>query len=381
MLQPARFPPGPPSLQVEWPIELLRIVAACMVMLAHYLPPLKERLGLGPVFPLWFLYTGVNLFFVLSGYVFAPQLLNGVGRLGTYAVRRFCRIYPLYLVALALHVGLAIHGGRPVLHLGEHLFLLQTLESRAVAYYYNIVFWSLPPEVEFYAALPLLAMCVRGGERRLWLLCGAALVLDALISTGLPAPTDPETTRLVLSVHLPGLLGQFLLGVMAWRAVRAAPGRRTCGALLAAGCVLWLLCSWLFDVVGPGAQGLLRSLGEQLSGRSGTLSAACFALMVTGLVGGLRGGPVGYGCPSPWLVRASLFGGSLTYGIYLFHNGVQEVLAPRLSDHGPWCSVMACIVLTLALAYLFSRTVELPCRRFGRRWGSCPTGERQVPHP
>lgn len=368
MAQPDQALPYNSGLQTEWLIELLRIVAATMVMLAHYLPPLKEPLGLGPVFPVWFLYTGVNLFFVLSGYVFAPQLLAGVGRLSHYAIRRVCRIYPLYLVALALHVGLAIHGERAVLYLGEHLFLLQTLASRAIASYYNIVFWSLPPEVEFYAALPLLALWVKGRSRRLWLLAGAALVLDAVVSTGLPKPTEAETTRLVLSVHLPGLLGQFLLGAMAWRAARAGLGRRPYAAVLLSGSVLWLLCSWLFHAAGPDGHGAGRALGELLMGRYGTLSATCFAMIVTGLVGSVRGWRVGPACRWPWLGRASFFGGSLTYGTYLFHNGVQEVLLPRLSGQGPGCSLAACTALTLVLAYLFSRTVELPFRRLGRRW-------------
>lgn len=55
------------STVMQWPIELLRGIAALMVVFAHYWGLAGVKAGLFVYF-----ITGVDLFFVISGYVFAP---------------------------------------------------------------------------------------------------------------------------------------------------------------------------------------------------------------------------------------------------------------------------------------------------------------------
>jgi peptidoglycan/LPS O-acetylase OafA/YrhL len=138
-------------------IELLRGVAALMVLLAHYQLQFAGR-------PAWlgFSQTGVDLFFVLSGFVFGPWLFGRRVDLLPHLLRRLFHIYPLYLVALAAYVALHWAQGQPPLYLLDHVFMLHTL-SRDVAQHYNAAFWSLPVEVEFYLLLPLLSWFVRHG--------------------------------------------------------------------------------------------------------------------------------------------------------------------------------------------------------------------------
>lgn len=163
-----------------------------MVVSAHLLPPLAGIRSFGV--------TGVDLFFVLSGYVFAPYMAGKPLALRSHLVRRFFRLYPLYAVAVGTYAGIRWLNGQPADHLTEHLLLAHTLESRAIALHLNPAFWSLPPEVEFYLVLPLLARWVQN-LRRLVLLWFLALAVHLTISTNQPPTEVEDGVWLVLSVH------------------------------------------------------------------------------------------------------------------------------------------------------------------------------------
>ena len=94
----------------------LRGIAACWVFLFHF-PALhtQDRLGLSASGPGEFLQTfmdmgfaGVNMFFVLSGFLltlpFANAAIEGSPRpnLGRYFKRRLLRVFPAYWAQLAI---------------------------------------------------------------------------------------------------------------------------------------------------------------------------------------------------------------------------------------------------------------------------------------
>ena len=71
-------------------VEAWRGIASLMVLWVHWGPVLGWPMG-----PMSFGFTGVDLFFVLSGFVFAPTVMaSSAPSLGAYAVHRFARIYP-----------------------------------------------------------------------------------------------------------------------------------------------------------------------------------------------------------------------------------------------------------------------------------------------
>ena len=105
---------------------------------------------------------GVDIFFVLSGYLlswqlFRKRLKTGHVDLKRFYAHRFFRIYPLYLVALMLA---AVDSGITLKMLGNLLaYNIWTDAS-------NIIIpwtWSLSVELEFYAIVPLLILLVRSG--------------------------------------------------------------------------------------------------------------------------------------------------------------------------------------------------------------------------
>lgn len=346
-----RSPPFTTVPSEDAVIEVWRGIAATLVMLTHLTHWLMSEPGI------WgFGSTGVDLFFVLSGYVFAPHLMAGALRLGPHLLRRFFRLYPLYFCALLLYVGLHQPLSAAWDHWGVHLLMAHTLQSLAIAGFYNPAFWSLPPEVEFYVALPLL--CALAVRWRLRVLVGAALGLHLLLVALAPLDTQTVSARAIATVHLPGLLIEFLIGTVAWSwarapgAARSKPWRLGFGVVVLFG--MMLLYHRYVATTDSGATPLW------IAGNMG-LGAACgYGLVVSALA--LK--------PWRWLVGL----GHISYGVYLFHNAASQLVARFVPAVSGWAGLVLSVLATLLLAWLGHRFIENPLRQFGRhlsqRWPS-----------
>ncbi len=339
----------PPQRHDDPAIEALRGFAALVVVAAHYARFLTSQPGA------WgFASTGVDLFFVLSGYVFAPYFFGKPLAVGPHLVRRFFRLYPLYLLALLAYAGLKEPDPLAWSHFWAHVFMAHTLQSMEVAFFYNPAFWSLPPEVEFYLVLPLLAWAL--ARRRFAWLFGLALALHlALALAGVPG--DGATPRALATVHLPGLLIEFCLG--AWAATLAR-GRASRGAALwrLAGGIAWLalMCvayaAWI-------AGGRDQSAPPWITGNIGLGAAVGYALVVSALAtraDGLR----------DWRARLFLLAGQLSYGVYLFHNAAAQLVERAWPHASGWPALLASLALTLLVSFALHHAVEAPARNFGR---------------
>jgi peptidoglycan/LPS O-acetylase OafA/YrhL len=175
-------------------IDGLRAVAV-LTVLAYHVVPVLPALRAHAIDVSVHLNIGVQIFFVLSGFlIYSPFVRShlagapGPG-LRSYARRRILRIYPAYLLAFAvLWATGVIAAGTP----GEVLAHL-SLTHTYVAGTGDVGLgqsWSLVVEVSFYLFVPLWALTVRAAARRLlptarWRaeLAGAA----ALIPLGLAA--------------------------------------------------------------------------------------------------------------------------------------------------------------------------------------------------
>jgi peptidoglycan/LPS O-acetylase OafA/YrhL len=331
-------------------IEGLRGFAALMVVVAHYARFVTDQPGA------WsFASTGVDLFFVLSGYVFAPYVFGKPLAAGPHFVRRFFRLYPLYAVALLTYAALKQPDAAAWKHVGSHLLMLHTLQSQETAFFYNPAFWSLPPEVEFYILLPLLALAfptIRFG----WIMLAAAALHLALTAVG--APGEGATARAIATIHLPGLLIEFFLGTWAWKVARDHGSLRAVRARLVGG-LAWLA------IVGVAfalfiAHGRDAHAPVWFSGNVGLAAACGYALLVSALAG--RGRP-----SNGPLVAICLLAGQLSYGVYLFHNAAPQILAKLGGPVAGWLALAASVLITLLLAGAAHHAIEAPARRFGRR--------------
>ncbi|MCE9604360.1 MAG: acyltransferase [Planctomycetia bacterium] len=141
-------------------LDLLRLFAVLLVLGRHIpLPPESVRIPLRGFFEYWFRggWVGVDLFFVLSGFLVAGLLFNEYQACGTispwrFYVRRGWKIYPAFYVMIGVTLAYYAYRGvylpKPAV-LSELLFLQSYLPGL-----WNHT-WSLAVEEHFYLLLPL----------------------------------------------------------------------------------------------------------------------------------------------------------------------------------------------------------------------------------
>lgn len=161
-------------------IEVLRAVAVLFVLLHHY-PALLGNLPLPWHLNVEGLWSGVDLFFCISGYVIArgliPELMHTTGTqfwraVFAFWIKRWYRIIPaawLWILALVAYNGLGIltrnsdflfDAMAAVLHYANINFYLCTVGL--ANHCQNLhVYWSLSLEEQFYLLIPLVIFLVR----------------------------------------------------------------------------------------------------------------------------------------------------------------------------------------------------------------------------
>ncbi len=132
--------------------------------------------------------AGVAIFFVVSGCCIHLSFQQQGQRWGGFFVRRFFRIYPAYLLALAF--SLAILATNPGLdcysrefwtQLLSHVFLVHNYDP-ATIYGANAALWSLAVEAQLYLIYPLLLVLVgrMGWARAVGALAGGEVLIRGL---------------------------------------------------------------------------------------------------------------------------------------------------------------------------------------------------------
>ncbi len=341
-------------------IEGLRGFAALLVVATHYAPMLLPELGI------WgFASTGVDLFFVLSGYVFAPYLFGKPLPLLPHLVRRFFRLYPLYLLALLTYVGLRWPAASAWDHFAVHLFMAHTFSSLEVAYFYNPAFWSLPPEVEYYLLLPLLAWTAsRFGSLR-YRFVGLVLLAAAmhLLLVATAAPNEGITARAVATIHLPGLWVEFMLGSLAYVLLQHAATPPARWVRLALGLAVLACMALVFMAYVAPITGVTSVVPPWVSGNIGLGAALGYALLVSALASAPRHASAQ---TSRWFTPWFVFMGELSYGVYLLHNAAAQMLRRLLPGLESLQLVALSLGLTLVLAWVAHHAIERPLRNYGR---------------
>lgn len=186
-------------------IDALRGVAALAVLFFHALGGVQDSINglpdmLGRIIatPLSFGYTGVGLFFVISGFCihlrWAKATAAGENAKIDFVAfwkRRVFRLYPPYLIALGCYLFVLMLESKVELSgffffdLGTHLLMLHNVMFET-AYSFNGAFWTLAIEEQLYLAYFLLLYLRRRlGWRRTLAICFGARVLWFALAMGL----------------------------------------------------------------------------------------------------------------------------------------------------------------------------------------------------
>jgi len=360
-------------------IDALRAIAVLAVFLYHA--------GIGWM-PGGFL--GVDVFFVISGYLITSLLLSerrrtGRVRLGQFWLRRARRLLPAVgvLIAVTMIVAAILEPDRLPELRGDAISSLAYVANWHFIFAHQSYFdqfqrpslfrhlWSLSVEEQFYLFWPIVfaaGMSLFGRKRlALGVLAGAAASL--VLMWVLFDPNDASRVYYGTDTHAAGLLiGVALALVWApWQLRRAKPGR-WCGPTLDA-----------IGVVGLGylALSFLHVHDYDLALYHGgylwiaLASAAAIAVFAhpSARLGGLVAQP-----PLVWL-------GLRSYSFYLWHWPVLALTRPGLDVSLPRGVLIPLqLLVVLALADLSYRFVELPFRG-KRKLFSLPEGWLRVGRP
>lgn len=357
------------------PMEGMRGVAVTLVFFVHYYAVFGAHWQadtamriLGEIG-----HYGVDLFFMLSGFLIYGAVIRRPVMYGPFMKRRLQRLYPTFLVMFATYVGLSFvfpsvsklpeDGYDRLLYLLQNLLMLPGLFPIEPMI---TVAWSLSFEIFFYLVVPLLVAMgrLRGwspGQRiALYGVMGAAILLWARILD------MPLHARMVL----------FLSGMVLydWRLIRkdrpipasvqgggqpeqpAVQAGRSLGWIHAAAVPLALL---LLPV------GYVLETSETLEGWALYVRTAWLALTlpVVGMSAFSGTGPLA--APLTWAPLRWL--GNMSYSYYLLHALVVRALGPVVGKFAPgmgagafWLACLPTFALTLVTSYLLYVAIEYP---------------------
>jgi len=339
-------------------LDFLRGSAAFAVAIPHWLmadapfQPATEAIAI----------AGVEVFFVLSGFVLAPQILDFVvgkpwANLGVFLARRWMRTIPPYVVAL---VAVALLTGKLfTADFLRYLFYVQNLFYPANSNDFFPVAWSLSVEEWFYVLFaPLMFLLGRalGRAGRRMEVAFALLVIVAIGAARLlfaPHDWDLELRR-VTAFRIDSIVWGFLLYLMIERAPLASRDAQRRDRWTN-GNVGWPLA------LAAGASALEFWIAVQAARGSAAAQAAFpygSALFGMAWVAFFREAEPVFARPR--LAAFSFTIGRVSYSAYLFHLLLIMALKPRIGIWPLPAQLALYLASVLAFSLLFWRGFEQP---------------------
>jgi peptidoglycan/LPS O-acetylase OafA/YrhL len=292
-------------------------------------------------------FLGVDVFFVLSGYLITSLLLNEMVRKGdvslkNFYIRRSLRIFPLYFLVLGLlsaYFLFSKHSQQATRFFEElpfhALYVSNWMHSNSMLG----ITWSLSTEEQFYFVWPPLLVFL--GKRWSLLALAAFLAINQLLNFGIFDAFLNELNPGLRSLHIleitftPIILGALLAICLSDRARALSLGAVLTPIATVVACVCMVAIAAM-----PGDLAGLPRLAFQTSALA--VLAGVVLHQRSGLVGVLEIAPL-------------RFIGKISYGVYLLHI-IGLDLAVRLTGalDGPvalWLRFALCSVLTVLMAW------------------------------
>jgi peptidoglycan/LPS O-acetylase OafA/YrhL len=341
-------------------LDGLRGIAILAVLIHHELSSFRMKGG----------FLGVDLFFVLSGYLITSLLLAEFEKTRTISLRKFyirrvLRLGPA--LALYLMASLAVTYHTQLISLTRQIWLIVLALLYAtnwrMAFGWDpvldptAIIWSLSIEEQFYLVWPILFFgCLALKLKRRYIIAGLGLtILAVMLHRYLLFDQGTELTRLYYGTdtRADALLMGCLIALVPITVVGLASRRwlKFVGGVAAAGLVYFMIAS---------------SFGDAFLYRGGFTGVALLAGIVTLVAANspprilsvaLRWSPL------RWL-------GRISYGLYLWHwLVVRNTSLYYLGYWEPWARLGITLGMTVASFYL----VERPFNRLKKRFAVSPT--------
>lgn len=317
------------------PLDGLRGLAAAWVMVVHYS-------GLHPAFgsfPVNTAQLGVMVFFVLSGFLMAELTLRQPATpasVGSFYLRRFARIGPLWLIVIAASALLVKYGP----HWHWHLYF-----DKSSSFVNNLllkegphVLWTIAVEVKFYLLWPIIwGLMIGFGQSGKWI---PLLIIVALFS-GISAPFGSIENRIFSE------LGAWFLA----------------GAALSA----WLPRTprLVWDIATLAGLGLfVVTIATRPTENPYWMWTTWYCLGASSLV--MAGAMNGRATRALLSARPLIWLGTISYSLYLIHMPVMWYLRrfTQLDETGPdWRMWAIAVPLAIIVSCLSHALIESPFRK------------------
>jgi len=325
-------------------IDGLRAIAVLGVLLCHFRSP-----GIPGG------YAGVDVFFVISGYLITRQIVRDLNRgafsFAGFYVRRSRRIYPALVATLVLTMiaGAILFSPEPMRQLGVSIVAAALSVSNVLFWHQQGYFdassnlkpllhtWSLGIEEQFYLLWPLLLFFLARRARRI----AVALLLLLIVSLGANLGFEGHTSTIFFL--LPFRVFEFAIGGLitqlekhAWRLSEGSAAGTVAGVLM-----IMFSYARFDDTTGfPSYPALLPCLGA-------ALIIFCGLNRCSGMVLGNA---------------VALYLGGRSYSLYLVHWPLAVFTTYIAERPWTWKTGLWLAVASLALAEVLYRFIEVPFR-------------------
>ncbi|MFZ6801201.1 acyltransferase family protein [Undibacterium sp. Di24W] len=357
-------------------LDTLRACAILLVLMYHYMVFVSHEPSFGFLSEIG--WVGVDLFFVLSGYLIGNQIFAGLKSeqgfsLKTFYVRRALRTLPNFYVVLAIYFLFPIEaGGKAVTPLWKFLTFTQNFDLKPGSAFSHA--WSLSIEEQFYLALPLVAIATIAylkSVRAMWLVLLASMAGAACMRYLMWQRVGDDYTQYYVHIYystwcrfdelLPGVALALLKNFYPQIWLRSLKHGHLS---LLGGAILTGVAMYLFTfhsyVDGQGFLWFTTTFGY-------SLLAAGFALLT---LAGLS--------PNSYLYRWRIPGASTlalwSYALYLVHKPLMNALIHPFEAWGisvkSGTGIGGMFALSILAAYVLYRVVETPFMRLRDRYFS-----------
>lgn len=340
---------SPQRMQYRPEIDGLRAFAVCAVIINHF----NQALLPGG-------YLGVDIFFVISGYVITGSLAARESRsiqdfLINFYRRRIRRLVPaLLLFVIVLSVIISLIDPDPKLELKTAALSLVGfsnlyLYEQATDYFAQSTqlnpfmhSWSLGVEEQFYLLFPFLMWCTgfarqsRNGARNLFVAMGAIAIASLVAFVYLYAVDQPAA--------------YFLMPPRFWE--------MAAGALIFIGYQKRAQIEHLLEQIPPLLVILMMAGIMCLPNPAAVPATIAIVVLTAILIACLKRGTAAFAF---FRLEQVVFLGLISYSLYLWHWGVLCVSRWTIGIH--WWSVPFQLMLMLGLAAASYRWIEVPFRK------------------
>jgi len=320
-------------------LDSMRGLAALMVVVYHYSTWHEQSLGYSsttPLFNFWQGSLGVELFFMISGFVIFMTIGNKTS-ITDFAISRFARLFPAYWVAVIFTSILLLLAPIP----GREITLVQAAVNLSMLQKWlgvpsiDGVYWTLAVELSFYFLIGLCALTNQLKNIVVWSACllGAAILVWAA-ETYLALTTSNAIKHTFLLEY--GNL--FVAGIMFYLLILHRHGYRYHAII--------------------GISLLVEALLRPEAAPIVSAFYVMFYLLYSNKIGFLQ-------------QKYLIYLGNISYSLYLIHQNFGYVVIDIMEQYGLANSISVLIapcVLSILISSLMYEYVERPGIKFFKRF-------------